>query len=94
MSTLELTIPLMGKRKIGRPPKRPIEPGQSRSSAYVIAVRLDPALGAAFDRWVGSMEVEPTMTAAVETALREFLRAKGFYPDSAKDKRNAQDAQE
>lgn len=67
------TIPGMAKRgKPGRP--------KGRKPAYVIYVRVDPAIGAALDAYIDQTEPRPSQTAAVELALKRLLTQAGFYP--------------
>ena len=41
---------------------------------------IDEELGEAFKRYLRSMEVRITMTSAIEVALKDFLRKRGFWP--------------
>ena len=41
---------------------------------------IDEELGEAFKRYLTSMEVKITATSAIEVALKEFLRNRGFWP--------------
>jgi hypothetical protein len=73
MASSVLTLNDMGKKK------KP----QGRSPAYVVYARIDPAIGAALDRYMESLEAAPSMKASLEAALKHFLKAKGFWPPPA-----------
>lgn len=62
-------------------PRRTNKPGPSAPrSDEVLHVRIDPAIDAALDAYLDATEPRVSKTAAVESALREFLRAKGYWP--------------
>jgi hypothetical protein len=61
------------KKKPGRPP-------QGRSPAFVVYARVDPAFEAIMERYLSETEPAPTQTAVIETALKEFFRARGYWP--------------
>jgi hypothetical protein len=61
-------------RKVGRPP------AGGRRPAYTLYVRIDPALGAAFERYVEETKPKPTQTSAVELALEKLLTEAGYWP--------------
>ena len=49
-------------------------------SGMPIHAWIDEELGEAFKAYLGSMEVRITATSAIELALKEFLRKRGFWP--------------
>lgn len=59
------------KRSVGRPP---------RTDVATIHAEVDSAIVDAFDQFMASQSLKPTRTSAIETALREFLEARGFWP--------------
>lgn len=52
----------------------------NRTPAYLLNLRIDLELGEAFEEYLESSEPTPSKTAAVEAALKAFLRATGFWP--------------
>jgi hypothetical protein len=44
---------------------------------------IDEELGDAFKAYLVSMEVRVTATSAIEVALKEFLKKRGFWPPVA-----------
>ncbi len=68
----------VAKQSRSKPPKK-----QGRSPAYTLYARIDPELGAAFEDYINHTKPKPTNTSAVELALEEFLRDKGFWPRQA-----------
>lgn len=69
------TIPVMAKkRKPGRPSTGGRKPG------YVVYARINPALGAAFERYVEETRPKPTQTSVIELALERLLAEAGYWP--------------
>lgn len=60
--------------------KKPSATKQNRSPASIIYVRVKPKLGDALQKFLDSLEFEPTQTAVVSQAIQEFLERKGFWP--------------
>lgn len=63
--------------------KKPRVPSESKKSVRTgraVTAWLDSDLWAAFDRYIQSLDPTPSNTAALESALRHFLREKGFWP--------------
>jgi hypothetical protein len=65
---------MASKRKPGRPSTG------GRKPAYILYVRINPALGAAFDRYVEETRPKPTATSAAELALEKLLAEAGYWP--------------
>lgn len=66
------------RRCHGPMPKRPY--GQRFAEEGSVFARIDDAIGEALDAYLKAQRPRPTMTAVLETALEDFLRAKGFLP--------------
>ena len=73
------TIPDMASHKKKRPGP---PPSGGRRPAYTLYCRIEPALGAAFDRYLSETRPKPTATSAVELALENLLTAAGYWPPS------------
>lgn len=67
---------LMAKKKTGK---------VVRSDAWIVHVRIDPALEAAVEAYQksGKREFEPTLTQVVERALKLLLAPEGHWPPDA-----------
>ena len=52
-------------------------------SGIPIHAWIDEQLGDAFKAYLSSMEVRITATSAIEVALKEFLKKRGFWPPSS-----------
>lgn len=69
MAEALLTMPVMAKRKPGRP--------KGRKPTYALYVRIRPSLGAAFDELL--KRTRRTATAEVELMLEKFLADAGLW---------------
>lgn len=59
--------------------KKPVQATSNRTGKPV-NVWIEPALYAALKSYLDSQRPRPTTTSAVEVALEDFLRTKGFWP--------------
>ncbi len=62
------------RRKRGQPDYGRGEP------CYLVFVRIDPEIGAAFERWIASLDPRPSKKAALETLIEWYLAQKGLWP--------------
>lgn len=78
MQAAAATVLGMSKKtgKPGRPAGRPA----GRQPKYSLSARIDPAIGAALERYVEDTEPRPTHTSVVELALRRLLKEVGYWP--------------
>ncbi len=53
---------------------------QNRSPGYVVYARIDPEIGAAFERYMATREPATTARLAVEYALKRVLTEAGLWP--------------
>ena len=72
-----VTIPDMGKKKKKKPEKGT---PQGRTPGYTVFARVPPELGAALEACIKALKPKPTITSAVQDALEEWLKARGFWP--------------
>lgn len=81
MTTTAFKIDRMAKRNTGgKPPDPPSGKKPNRKPAYIIYARVDPVIGEAWEKYLAETEPEPTVTAALELALKRFLRQEGYLP--------------
>lgn len=73
------TIPGMAKHMKGSGGQRPAPKG-NRKPAYLIYVRINPRLGAAFDELLA--RTRRTTTAEIEVILEKALESEGLWPPS------------
>ncbi len=71
---------VMGKKRNDETQSEPIEPRRPNRSGESLHVYIDPAIADALRGYLAATEPEVSKTAAVESALREFLRSKGQWP--------------
>jgi hypothetical protein len=64
------------------PKKKP-----NRSPAWIINVRVDPALEEAVAAYRETFEYPPSLTQVIERALKELLRESGTWPPKDQDDR-------
>lgn len=64
--------------------KKPVQTTQNRAGVP-LHVRINPAIDQALATYLESSDPEIKKTAAVESALKEFLAEKGFWPPPAGD---------
>lgn len=67
---------LMAKKR----PKLPDEPKRPNRTGVSLHVYIDPAIDGALAAYLQGSEPQVSKTAAVETAIREFLGRKGHWP--------------
>jgi hypothetical protein len=71
----------MAKKKNKEPEAVPAATKQKPNrNGYPIHAWMPPDIGEAFNRYLASLEIEPTATAVVTAAIREFLTKRGFWP--------------
>jgi hypothetical protein len=73
MANSGVTMLGMAKKKPGRPPT-------GRKPTYTVYVRIDPAVGAALEEHIKSIQPKTTETAVVELAIRFYLESVGMWP--------------
>lgn len=71
-------IPTMGTRK--NDPLKRGRPATGKTPTTTVYARVRPELGKALDAYLADQRPEPTVTRVVETALEDFLEAKGYWP--------------
>jgi hypothetical protein len=65
---------------MSEPKKRPKKPRKPSRTGVPLHVWIDQDLAAALQDYLDSTDPKVSKTAAVESALRELLRGKGFWP--------------
>lgn len=61
--------------------KKPKGDEESNSpSSYTVYVRIDPALGEAFDAEIKTMRPKPSARAVVEMLIEEWLKSRKAWP--------------
>ncbi len=73
-------MPYMAKRK---KPVRRGKPAVPNRTGTPLHVWIDPEIAEALQGFLASADPRISKTAAVESALREFLRPRGFWPPPA-----------
>jgi hypothetical protein len=73
-----------GGKKRGRKPT-------GRTPYVTVYVRVRPELAKALEDYRSSLRPKPTQNAVAETALEDFLTAKGFWPPAPTPKSPAKD---
>lgn len=67
----------LAKKKASKPAR---QKPKKRAPAYVLYVRLAPAIGDALDDYIASLDPKPTTTAALESLLKKALAAVSHWP--------------
>jgi hypothetical protein len=76
-------MPVMAKKRPrATPPEEQGEPRRPNRTGVSLHVYIEPAIDGALQGYLDASEPKVSKTAAVETALREFLRARGHWPPS------------
>jgi hypothetical protein len=87
MATAEARMRPMGRRKkkteTNEQPPQAEQPPKPRPG-YPLFARIDESLGSDLERFLDAQRLRPTMTAVIETALKDFLRAEGFLTEKPK----------
>lgn len=73
-------MPVMARKKTS-PSTEPKQ--QPQRSGKAVHLWLDEQLVAILDDFVRTNDLSPTKTAVIEAALREYFRAKGYWPPKA-----------
>ncbi len=60
--------------------KNPPEPTTPKGRSQVYNVRLGHDLDASIAAYLASQEVPPDKSAVIVAAVRDFMKARGFYP--------------
>ena len=73
-------MPTMAKKKTPSPEATKTPAPKSARTGVPINVWVDEEVSAAMDAYLASTDPVVSKTAAVDSALKQFLREKGFWP--------------
>jgi hypothetical protein len=76
-------MPLMAKRRTSKPAQPatpPADPPKTQRSGRALGLYISDQLADALDAYIASTRPRVSKTSALEVALEEFLRARGFLP--------------